>query len=94
MLDDEQDLIALVTPADVDPLTRLLQHYWPFPKRNRERSQHQRAQCLEEHVVWTVTVISIIAAAILLIKAIISLYIVKQPKKRLAMIVCYSSFCT
>lgn len=35
--------------------------------------------------MWTATAISIIVAAILLIGAIISLYVVKQPKKRLAM---------
>jgi hypothetical protein len=40
--------------------------------------------------VWTVTAISIIVAAILLIEAIISLYIIKQPNKRLAMIACYT----
>ena len=40
--------------------------------------------------MWTTTAISIIVAAILLIGAIISLYIVQQPKKRLAMIACYA----
>jgi len=40
--------------------------------------------------VWTVTAISIIVAAILLIGAIISLYIVKQPKERLAVLACYT----
>jgi hypothetical protein len=31
MLDERQDLVALRTPKDSDPLSRLLQNHWPFP---------------------------------------------------------------
>ena len=40
----------------------------------------------ERHVAMVVAVISVITAAILLVGAIVSLYVVKNPKWRLAMI--------
>jgi hypothetical protein len=43
-------------------------------------------QFLERHVIWAVSIISVIIAAILLVGAITSLYYVTQPKARLGMI--------
>ena len=47
----------------------------------------------ERHVVIAVTVVSIVTAAILLIGAILSLYIVQDPNTRLAMIAGFTTLC-
>ena len=47
-------------------------------------------QINERHLSWAVAIVSTIVAALLLIGAIISLYFVKPPGKRLAMIAGYT----
>ncbi|KAL2808849.1 hypothetical protein BJX63DRAFT_407710 [Aspergillus granulosus] len=84
LLDDPQDLVALRTPADEDVLSRSLQDHWPFPGREFDAGFISHFQ--ERHVVIVVAVISVITSASLLVGAIVSLYIVQEPKSRLAMI--------
>ncbi|KAL3490637.1 hypothetical protein BJX62DRAFT_251850 [Aspergillus germanicus] len=84
MLDDPQDLAALRTPADEDVLSRTLQDHWPLPGRKFDTGTISHFQ--ERHVMIVVAVISVITSAALLVGAIVSLYIVQEPRSRLAMI--------
>ncbi|KAL2841268.1 hypothetical protein BJY01DRAFT_236438 [Aspergillus pseudoustus] len=84
LLDDRQDLVALRTPADEDVLSKFLQDHWPFPGREFDTGTISHFQ--ERHVMIVVAVISVTASAALLIGAIVSLYIVQEPRSRLAMI--------
>jgi hypothetical protein len=44
----------------------------------------------ERHVIWTVAIISTVVAAILLIGAILTLYFVTRPARRLALIAAFT----
>lgn len=84
--DNEDDLVALRTPSDKDALSQFLQDHWrPVGKLNRS-SFGGTAYFRERHVVQTVTVISTIIAAILLVGAIAALYFITNPGARLGII--------
>lgn len=59
--------------------------------RRAEDGQGNTGHYLEKHVVWAVSIVSTIIAAILLIGAIIGLYIVLNPVSRLVMISCFTA---
>ncbi|KAF2804458.1 uncharacterized protein BDZ99DRAFT_397802 [Mytilinidion resinicola] len=83
-LDNEQDLVALKTPADDDFLSRFLQDHWPVTSRQTGGDPTGHYQ--ERHVVWAVAIISTLIASVLLVGAIVGLYAVQPPKARLGMI--------
>ncbi|KAF2803327.1 uncharacterized protein BDZ99DRAFT_453601 [Mytilinidion resinicola] len=84
VLDNEQDLVALKTPADDDFLSRFLQDHWPVT--SRQNSADRTGHYQERHVIWAVAVISTFIASVLLVGAIASLYAVQSSKGRLGMI--------
>lgn len=55
-----------------------------------QNSNERTRVYLERDVRWTVTAVSTVAAAILLIGAIACLYAVRTPKIRLALIACFT----
>lgn len=95
MLDDEQYLAALGVLAESDGLTTFVQDHWPRKVSQRanqtiktqiDRCQGQRLDPRDttmyfqnNHVAWVVAVISTTIAAILLIGAIVTLYLVTHP---------------
>jgi hypothetical protein len=89
-LNDKSDLIALRQLAEIDPLSTLLQTHWPIQKRLTKDPFDRTTIYTARHVVLTVSLISMLLAAILLIGAITSLYIVTNPKVRLGMIAGYT----
>ncbi|OJJ46802.1 hypothetical protein ASPZODRAFT_2031448 [Penicilliopsis zonata CBS 506.65] len=91
LLDDPQDLVALHTPEDEDLLSRVLQDHWPFPGHQSD-PRDGVAHFQERHVVLAVAIINVIVSAILLVGPIVTLYIVKDAKSRLAMIAGFTAF--
>ncbi|KAF2436286.1 hypothetical protein EJ08DRAFT_655959 [Tothia fuscella] len=85
MLDSKEDLAALRSPADKDPLSRFIQDYWIFPGQKldpRGGSAHFR----ERHVSLLVLLINLLVAGLLLVGVIIWLYFEETPVKRLIII--------
>jgi len=85
-LSEAADLVALGKEVEADVLSKLLQAHWPIQRRLAVDPFDRTTIYTGHHVAWTVSVISIIFAAILLIGAIISLYYVTNPKATLGMI--------
>ncbi|KAJ5578024.1 uncharacterized protein N7459_006988 [Penicillium hispanicum] len=89
LFEDEDDMIALRTPAASDPLSKLLQDSWVFQERFRDSFDHT-SRYQGRHVAWTVAIISMLCAAGLLAVAIVSLYLVSNPTAKLGMVVAYT----
>jgi hypothetical protein len=90
MLKEADDLIALRKPGDEDILSKLLRDHWAFQKRNTVDPLDRTTVYKGRHVAWTVSVISMLCATVLLVVAIISLYIVNNPTAKLGMVVAYT----
>jgi hypothetical protein len=89
-LADKTDLIALRRGNEEDYLSRLLQDNWAFQKRDTVDPIDRTTMYKKEYVVRTVTVISMISAAVLLIAAIISLHSVSSDNAKLGLVAMYT----
>jgi uncharacterized protein DUF6594 len=86
MLEDDIDLVAFRKSQPHDLLSKLLRDHWVFQKRASADSYDRTTTYAEKYVTWTVSAVSSIFAAFLLIGAIVALYAVKNPKVKLAMV--------
>lgn len=100
-LSDPGDLITLQKPPDEDFLSRSLQKYWLFQKRENNDVLDGTTLYKNSHIVWTVAILNLVLAAILLVGAVVSLYFVASPKAKLALVAVYTlvfvtsvAFCT
>ncbi|KAF2671648.1 hypothetical protein BT63DRAFT_452152 [Microthyrium microscopicum] len=89
-LSDAADLVALHKGVEADVLSKALKAHWPIQKRLALDPFDRTTIYSSYHVTWTVSVISLLSATILLIGAIVSLYAVVDPKARLGMIGAYT----
>jgi hypothetical protein len=90
MLKEADDLVTLRKPGNEDILSKLLQDHWAFQKRNTVDPVDRTTVYKGQHVAWTVAVINMLCAAVLLVVAIISLYVVNNPTAKLGMVVTYT----
>ncbi|CAI7640578.1 unnamed protein product [Penicillium palitans] len=90
MLREADDLVALRRPADEDMLSKLLQDHWAFQTRKTTDPLDRTTIYKGQHITQIVAAISIIFAAVLLVVAIISLYIVNDPTTKLGLVVAYT----
>ncbi|RYP21279.1 hypothetical protein DL765_002328 [Monosporascus sp. GIB2] len=90
MLKEADALVALGKPADEDLLSQFLRDHWVFQKRNTTDPLDRTTFYKGQHVTWTVAAISMICAAVLLVVAIVTLYIVNNPTAKLAMVAAYT----
>jgi hypothetical protein len=90
MLKEVDDLIALRKPMEEDLLSKLLQDHWAFQKRNTVDPLDRTTVYKGRHVTWTVAAISMLCAAVLLVVAIVTLYIVNNPTAKLGMVAAYT----
>lgn len=94
--ENEKDLVALKPPQETDFLTRLLQNHWSTFQRNKISTHANpdptdRTAIFEnKYIIRTVALIDMLVAAILLIVAITSLYIVENEKAKLGLIAVYT----
>ena len=94
LLDDKTDLLAIRSPQHRDPLSRFLRDHWPASwYQEKDYAQpivhstgHRVSTFPSRHVKLAAAVLSTFIAAGLLVGSIVSLYDVKEPRKRLAMI--------
>ena len=91
MLAEREDLVALRKPADEDILSKFLQDHWAFKKRKTIDPLDRTTVYKGQHVVWTVAAISMLCAAVLLVAAIVSLYIVNNQSAKLGMVAGYTT---
>ncbi|KAF2691180.1 hypothetical protein K458DRAFT_455504, partial [Lentithecium fluviatile CBS 122367] len=89
-LTTKTDLIALHRSPSTDPLSKVLQDHWAFQTRSTPDPLDRTTLYNKDHVVRTVTVISMISAATLLIAAIVSLYSVNSDKAKLGLVAMYT----
>ncbi|KAF1924769.1 uncharacterized protein M421DRAFT_103513 [Didymella exigua CBS 183.55] len=85
-LDSKLDLVTLQKPVETDHLSRLLRENWIFKKRNVSNSLDQTALYRNSHIARTVATLDLILAAVLLIGAIVTLYIVSSPGAKLGLV--------
>ncbi|KAF2652005.1 hypothetical protein K491DRAFT_781433 [Lophiostoma macrostomum CBS 122681] len=88
-LADKSDLVSLRRLAEEDLLSRLLQDHWVFQKRTNNDPLDCTTTYKNRHVVHTVTAISMVLAALLLIGAIISLHFVTRSRTKLGLVTVY-----
>lgn len=86
----EQDLIALRKATEEDALSMFLQDHWAFQKRQSADPIDRTTLYKNSHIVRTVSTISMIIAAILLISAILSLHFVTSDKAKLGLVAMYT----
>jgi hypothetical protein len=89
-LQDRDDLVALKKPVEEDALSRLLRDHWTFQRRATEDPLDRTTIYRGQNVIWTVTGISMFVAAILMILAITTLYLVSNQVARLCMVLAYT----
>jgi hypothetical protein len=95
LLDDEQDLVALMTEIEPDRLSRLItDHFGNGIKKARDipASWGPLYYFPAERVAWVVSILSILMSAILLIGAMISLYEVTSKRARLGLVAAFTVF--
>lgn len=91
ILDDRDDLLALVRPAEEDRLTKFLRLYFPMLFLAKRPSAHSSVAYISGNRIRIfVGIINILLAAILLFGAIYNLYYVRNDKKRLGLIAGYT----
>lgn len=90
MLKEADDLVALRKPVDEDMLSKLLQDHWAFQSRRTTDPLDRTTVYKGQHITQIVAAISILFAAILLVVAIISLYVVNDPTTKLGLVVAYT----
>jgi hypothetical protein len=86
----EGDLIALRAAAEEDVLSKFLQDHWAFQKRQSTDPIDRTTLYKNSHVVRTVSAVSMIIAAVLLISAILSLHVVTKEKFKLGLVAMYT----
>ncbi|KAJ9655398.1 hypothetical protein H2201_008812 [Coniosporium apollinis] len=90
LYDDENDLIALKTPQQQDRLTSIVQTHFPvFFKTSPSHSDY--AYVSEHAIARFVNWFSTLLAAILLVGAIVTLYIITSPNWRLGLIAAFTT---
>lgn len=89
-LRDREDLVALKKPAEEDVLSRLLQDHWVFQRRATTDPLDRTTVFTGHKVVLAVAGISMFVAAVLMVVAIASLYVVSSQTVRLGMIAVYT----
>jgi hypothetical protein len=89
-LREESDLLALAKPVEDDHLSRFLQDNWLFRRRQTSDPYDRTTIHKNVHVVRTVAALGLFLAAVLLIGAIVSLYIVTQPAAKLGLVAMYT----
>lgn len=87
---DKEDLAALHRGAEGDYLSKVLQDNWAFQRREAVDPGDRTTMYKKSYVSQTVTVISIISAAILLVSAIVSLHYVVSDSAKLGLISMYT----
>ncbi|KAF2205377.1 hypothetical protein GQ43DRAFT_385983 [Delitschia confertaspora ATCC 74209] len=90
LLNNKADLLALRPQTDKDLLSQLLQNHWPLPGKAYPNSKDGTRHFPEKFVFWTVSIISVVLAAVLLVGAIVSLYFVKSHQAQLGLVACYT----
>lgn len=85
ILENKQDLVALKSTTDTDPVSRLLRDHWPSRGKQYDPS-HSTAHFKEKHVTWAVAAISTFVAAGLLIGSIAVLNKVADSDRRIGWI--------
>ncbi|KAF2108561.1 hypothetical protein BDV96DRAFT_587427 [Lophiotrema nucula] len=87
LLDEQKDVVSLRPTLDTDPVSRFLRAHWPGPgESDTDDPGDQTEHFPESKVKFTVAIINLIAAMIILIASIFSLYYVSRPKVKLALI--------
>lgn len=89
-LDEPTDLVALRPPLDLDPLSSLIRRYWPLRSIRYPDASDETRHVLEAHVQRLVVAISTTFAAILLVGAITSLYMVRKPVAKLGLLAAFT----
>ncbi|KAF2273434.1 uncharacterized protein EI97DRAFT_461095 [Westerdykella ornata] len=89
-LSDPTDLVALRKAKEEDVLSKLLQDHWAFRRRESNDPLDRTTVYKHRTVARTVGTISMIAAAILLIGAIISLHAVTDSNAKLGLVAMYT----
>lgn len=90
MLNEEDDLVALRKPPDDDILSKFVQDHWSFRSQKAIDPLDCTAIYKGRHITKIVSIISMLSAAVLLVVAIISLYIVNHPTTKLVLVVTYT----
>ncbi|KAH7308559.1 hypothetical protein B0I35DRAFT_442192, partial [Stachybotrys elegans] len=92
-LDSPEDLIALRSMRNRDPLSRLLRNHWPFHLHARRQGlAHTTIFFPERHVELAVAIINAVVAMVLLIGAVLTLYFVTGSAARLGLIAFFMIF--
>lgn len=89
-LNSELDLVTLQKPVETDHLSRLLRNHWMFKKRDATNLLDRTALYRNSHIVRTVATLDLILAAVLLIGAIVTLYLVSSPEAKLALLAVFT----
>jgi hypothetical protein len=89
-LREESDLLALAKSVEDDHLSRFLQDNWLFRRRQTSDPYDRTTIHKNAHVVRTVAALGLFLAAVLLIGAIVSLYVVTQPAAKLGLLAMYT----
>jgi hypothetical protein len=89
-LQNRNDLAALKPPKSEDMLSRLLLDHWIFQKHSPSDSIDRTTFYAGKTVARTVSVISVVVAAILVVVAIASLYVVSNDAAKLGMVAAYT----
>ncbi|KAJ9667112.1 hypothetical protein H2201_002631 [Coniosporium apollinis] len=90
LYEDEDDLVALRIPLQQDRLTSIVQTHFPVFFKTRP-AEGQYAYVSEHNIARFVNWISTLLAAILLIGAIVTLYVITSPKWRLGLIAAFTT---
>ena len=81
--ENRKDLVALRQPADKDMLSIFLQNHWMFGTTKLTSStEHYK----KSHAIWVATVISMLAAAVVLLGAIVTLRMIENRDSQLGLI--------
>ncbi|PGH27806.1 hypothetical protein AJ80_00594 [Polytolypa hystricis UAMH7299] len=95
--DDPSDLVALRPPFDDDNLSRILHKYGGYasyllkqPKFKPGEGSTDIHYFSEDHISRMMTITSVLAATVLMVGAIVSLYFVKQPGAKLGMVCAFT----
>ncbi|KAJ5965584.1 hypothetical protein N7481_012298 [Penicillium waksmanii] len=90
MLEEADDLVALRKPADEDMISKFLQDHWAFQSHKGTDPLDRTTIHKGRHIMRIFSMISILFAAMLLVAAIISLYVVDNPTTKLELVVAFT----
>ncbi|KAF3002625.1 hypothetical protein E8E13_008990 [Curvularia kusanoi] len=91
-LQEESDLLALANPVEDDHLSRFLQDNWLFRSRDTSDPYDRTTVYKNAHIVRTVAVLGLLLAAVLLVGAIVTLYLVTKPAAKLGLVAMFTVF--